>query len=236
MLEIITFGDTGWGDELLLGMIMTIMVSTSSLAFGLVIGTLFASFKLSNSLILRAIAEFYTTVVRGVPELLVIYLLFFGGGSAVMYIAKIFGYMGYIELSPFTIGTIAVGSISGAYSTEVIRGAILAVPKGQFEAAKTLGMKKSIMSLKIIFPQVARLALPGIGNVWQVTLKDTALISVTGLVEIMRQSKIAAGSTHEPFLFYTVAIFLYLFITSISYQFFNRAESKFSKGFVRENS
>ena len=153
-----------------------------------------------------------------------------------MYIAKIFGYMGYIELSPFTIGTIAVGAISGAYSTEVIRGAILAVPKGQFEAAKTLGMRKSIMSLKIIFPQVARLALPGIGNVWQVTLKDTALISVTGLVEIMRQSKIAAGSTHEPFLFYTVAIFLYLFITSISYQFFNRAESKFSKGFVRENS
>ena len=88
MLELITFGDTGWGDELLLGMIMTIMVSTSSLAFGLVIGTLFASFKLSNSLILRAIAEFYTTVVRGVPELLVIYLLFFGGGSAVMYVAK----------------------------------------------------------------------------------------------------------------------------------------------------
>ena len=110
------------------------------------------------------------------------------------------------------------------------------MPKGQFEAARTLGMKKYALSFTIIFPQVARLALPGIGNVWQVTLKDTALISVTGLVEIMRQSKIAAGSTHEPFLFYTVAIILYLFITSISYQFFNRAETKFSKGFVREDT
>ena len=236
MMELITFGDTGWGDELLLSMVMTILVSTSSLAFGLVIGTIFASFKLSNSYILKIIAEFYTTVIRGVPELLVIYLLFFGGSGAVMYVAKIFGHLGYIELSPFTIGTIAVGAISGAYSTEVIRGAILAVPKGQFEAARTLGMKKYAMSFNVIFPQVARLALPGIGNVWQVTLKDTALISVTGLVEIMRQSKIAAGSTHEPFLFYTVAIILYLFITSIAYQFFNRAENKFSKGFVREGS
>ena len=110
------------------------------------------------------------------------------------------------------------------------------MPKGQFEAARTLGMKKYALSCTIIYPQVARLALPGIGNVWQVTLKDTALISVTGLVEIMRQSKIAAGSTPEPFLFYTVAIILYLFITSISYQFFNRAEKKFSKGFVRKDA
>ena len=236
MLELLTFGDMGWGDELLLSMIMTILVSTSSLSFGLVVGIIFANFKLSSSYILRIIADFYTTVVRGVPELLVIYLLFFGGSGAVMYVSKIFGHMGYIELSPFTIGTIAVGAISGAYSTEVIRGAILAVPKGQFEAAQTLGMNSNKMFLKVIFPQVMRLALPGIGNVWQVTLKDTALISVTGLVEIMRQSKIAAGSTHEPFLFYTVAIILYLFITSISYQFFNKAENKFSKGFVREET
>ena len=96
MMELLTFGDTGWGDELLLSMVMTILVSTSSLAFGLLIGTIFASFKLSNSYILKTIAEFYTTVVRGVPELLVIYLLFFGGSGAVMYVAKIFGHMGYI--------------------------------------------------------------------------------------------------------------------------------------------
>ena len=231
----VKIGDTGWGDELLISAVMTILVSTSSLFLGLIIGTIFASFKLSSSYILKFIAETYTTVIRGVPELLVIYLLFFGGSSALMYVASIFGHNGYLELSPFTIGTIAVGAISGAYSTEVIRGAILAVPKGQFEAANTLGMSKYSMFFKIIFPQVARIALPGIGNVWQVTLKDTALISVTGLVEIMRQSRVAAGSTHEPFIFYAVAIVLYLIITSFSSKLFNRAESRFSKGFVRED-
>jgi|TARA_B110000971_G_C19825982_1_gene415602 octopine/nopaline transport system permease protein len=235
MMELLAFGDTGWGDELLISAVMTILVSTSSLFLGLIIGTIFASFKLSSSYILKFIAETYTTVIRGVPELLVIYLLFFGGSSALMYVASIFGHNGYLELSPFTIGTIAVGAISGAYSTEVIRGAILAVPKGQFEAANTLGMSKYSMFFKIIFPQVARIALPGIGNVWQVTLKDTALISVTGLVEIMRQSRVAAGSTHEPFIFYAVAIVLYLIITSFSSKLFNRAESRFSKGFVRED-
>ena len=98
-----------------------------------------------------------------------------------MYVAKIFGYYGYIELNAFTIGTIAVGAISGAYSTEVIRGAVNAVPKGQFEAGK-LWFKTVPLNMMVIFPQVARIALPGIGNVWQITLKDTALISVTGLL------------------------------------------------------
>jgi octopine/nopaline transport system permease protein len=121
MMELLAFGDTGWGDELLISAVMTILVSTSSLFLGLIIGTIFASFKLSSSYILKFIAETYTTVIRGVPELLVIYLLFFGGSSALMYVASIFGHNGYLELSPFTIGTIAVGAISGAYSTEVIR-------------------------------------------------------------------------------------------------------------------
>ena len=236
MLELLSFGDQGWGDEMLLAGLMTILVSLSSVCLGLLIGVILASFKLSKSRILKLIAEVYTTVVRGVPELLVIYLLFFGGSSAVMYFAKMFGYDGYIELNAFTIGTFAVGAISGAYSTEVIRGAILAVPKGQFEVGETLGMSKFQMNLRIIFPQVARLALPGIGNVWQITLKDTSLISVTALVEIMRQAKVAAASEHEPFVFYTTAIVLYLLITTGSNKFFNRAEKRFSKGFVIEES
>jgi len=236
MLELLSFGDQGWGDEMLLAGLMTILVSLSSVCLGLLIGTILASFKLSKSRILKLIAEVYTTVVRGVPELLVIYLLFFGGSSAVMYFAKMFGYDGYIELNAFTIGTFAVGAISGAYSTEVIRGAILAVPKGQFEAGETLGMSRFQMNLRVIFPQVARLALPGIGNVWQITLKDTSLISVTALVEIMRQAKVAAASEHEPFVFYTTAIILYLLITTGSNKFFNNAEKKFSKGFVIEES
>ena len=108
MLEAISFGDAGWGDEMLMGAFWTVAVSISSILLGLVIGIIFAGFKLSSIRVLNLIAEFYTTIIRGVPELLVIYLLFFGGGSAVMYVAKIFGYFGYIELQPFVIGTLAL--------------------------------------------------------------------------------------------------------------------------------
>ena len=236
MFEVFAFGSSGWGDEMLMGALMTVLVSASSLILGIVIGIIFAACKLSNIFVLRVIANIYTTIIRGIPELLVIYLLFFGGGGAVMYLAKIFGYNGYIELNAFTIGTIAVGAISGAYSTEVIRGAVNSVQKGQFEAGKTLGLNGYGLYGKIIFPQVARIALPGIGNVWQITLKDTALISVTGLVEIMRQSRIAAGSTHEPFIFYTAAIILYLLITRFSNILFDKAENNYSKGFVSKEA
>tara|TARA_S200000501_G_scaffold90900_2_gene84142 strand:- start:2228 stop:2941 length:714 start_codon:yes stop_codon:yes gene_type:complete len=236
MFEVFAFGSSGWGDEMLMGALMTVLVSASSLILGIVIGIIFAACKLSNIFVLRVIANIYTTIIRGIPELLVIYLLFFGGSGAVMYLAKIFGYNGYIELNAFTIGTIAVGAISGAYSTEVIRGAVNSVQKGQFEAGKTLGLNGYGLYGKIIFPQVARIALPGIGNVWQITLKDTALISVTGLVEIMRQSRIAAGSTHEPFIFYTAAIILYLLITRFSNILFDKAENNYSKGFVSKEA
>ena len=236
MFEVFAFGSSGWGDEMLMGALMTVLVSASSLILGIVIGIIFATCKLSNIFVLRVIANIYTTIIRGIPELLVIYLLFFGGSGAVMYLAKIFGYNGYIELNAFTIGTIAVGAISGAYSTEVIRGAVNSVQKGQFEAGKTLGLNGYGLYGKIIFPQVARIALPGIGNVWQITLKDTALISVTGLVEIMRQSRIAAGSTHEPFVFYTAAIILYLLITRFSNILFDKAENNYSKGFVSKEA
>ena len=236
MFEVFAFGSSGWGDEMLMGALMTVLVSASSLILGIVIGIIFAACKLSNIFVLRVIANIYTTIIRGIPELLVIYLLFFGGSGAVMYLAKIFGYNGYIELNAFTIGTVAVGAISGAYSTEVIRGAVNSVQKGQFEAGKTLGLNGYGLYGKIIFPQVARIALPGIGNVWQITLKDTALISVTGLVEIMRQSRIAAGSTHEPFIFYTAAIILYLLITRFSNILFDKAENNYSKGFVSKEA
>ena len=236
MFDVFALGPTGWGDEMLMGALMTVLVSASSLILGIVIGIIFAACKLSNIFVLRVIANIYTTIIRGIPELLVIYLLFFGGSGAVMYLAKIFGYNGYIELNAFTIGTIAVGAISGAYSTEVIRGAVNSVQKGQFEAGKTLGLNGYGLYGKIIFPQVARIALPGIGNVWQITLKDTALISVTGLVEIMRQSRIAAGSTHEPFIFYTAAIILYLLITRFSNILFDKAENNYSKGFVSKEA
>ena len=163
--------------------------------------------------------------------LLVIYLFFFGGSAAVMYVAKIFGYDGYIEINAFVTGAFSIGIISGAYSTEVFRGAYLSIQRGQFEASKVLGLKKNLYFLKVILPQMLRLAVPNLTNVWQVTLKDTALISVTGLVEIMRQSYIAAGSTRDPLLFYSTASVLYLILTFFSMKILNKLEVYYKKGY-----
>ena len=230
-MELLYFGDNGWGDELFIATLMTIAVSITAMFIGFLFALIFTPLKLSKYKILNLIGNFYTTVIRGVPELLVIYLFFFGGSGAVMYVASIFGYFEYIEINAFITGSFAIGIISGAYSTEVFRGAIQSIDKGQFEASKVLGFNKYIHFFKVIMPQMLRLALPNLSNVWQITLKDTSLISVTGLVEIMRQSYIAAGSTRDPLLFYSFAAVLYLLLTFISMKFLNRLENNYSRGF-----
>ena len=233
-LELLALGDNGWGDEMLRATLVTLMVSLSAMGIGLIISIFGTISKLSKKIYVRILADIYTTVIRGIPELLVIYLLFFGGSSAVMGLAKLFGYYGYIELNAFVIGSVAVGAISGAYSTEVMRGAFLSVPLGQIDAAKSVGMNKLLIFTRIITPQVLRYALPGLGNVWQLTLKDTALIMVTGLVEIMRQAHVASGSTYSPFTFYVAAAFLYLILTTFSNIIFNRLENWGNRGVRRE--
>ena len=230
-MELLYFGDNGWGDELFIATLMTIAVSITAMFIGFLFALIFTPLKLSKYKILNLIGNFYTTVIRGVPELLVIYLFFFGGSGAVMYVASIFGYFEYIEINAFITGSFAIGIISGAYSTEVFRGAIQSIDKGQFEASKVLGFNKYINFFKVIMPQMLRLALPNLSNVWQITLKDTSLISVTGLVEIMRQSYIAAGSTRDPLLFYSFAAVLYLLLTFISMKFLNILEKNYSRGF-----
>ena len=230
-MELLAFGKTGWGDELFYATLMTIAVSITAMIIGFVFSLIFTPLKLSNKKYLNLIGNFYTTVVRGVPELLVIYLLFFGGSGAIMFVASIFGYNDYIEINAFITGSFAIGIISGAYSTEVFRGAILSIDKGQFEACKVLGLKKNVQFFKVIMPQMLRLAIPNLSNVWQITLKDTSLISVTGLVEIMRQSYIAAGSTRDPLFFYSFAALLYLILTFLSMKLINRLEKNYSRGY-----
>ena len=229
--EKLVFGDAGWGDEFLIATLMTLLVSIMSMGLGLFLAIITVWAKLIQSRITRLIANFYTTVIRGVPELLVIYLIFFGGNAVVMKIAKIFGYNGYIELNAFTIATIAIAIISATYSSEVLRAAFLSISKGQTEAARSIGMNKFSIFIKVIAPQVIRHALPGIGNVWQITLKDTSLISVTGLVEIMRQSRISSNVEHSPLTFLITAAILYLSLTTLSGRFFKHLEINFSKGF-----
>ncbi len=230
-MDLLAFGKTGWGDELFIAALMTIAVSITAMLIGFLFALIFTPLKLSKNKFLNLIGNFYTTVIRGVPELLVIYLFFFGGSGAIMFVASMFGYNEYIEINAFLTGSFAIGIISGAYSTEVFRGALQSIDKGQFEASKVLGFRKHIHFFKIIMPQMLRLAIPNLSNVWQITLKDTSLISVTGLVEIMRQSYIAAGSTRDPLLFYSFAAVLYLILTFLSMKLINKLEARYSRGY-----
>ena len=229
--EKLVFGDLGWGDEFFFATLMTLVVSILSMGLGLFLAIITVWAKIVQNNLTRLIANFYTTVIRGVPELLIIYLIFFGGNAVVMSVAKIFGYHGYIELNALTIGTIAIAFISATYSSEVLRAAYLSINKGQVEAAKAMGLNKLNIFFQVLAPQIIRHALPGIGNVWQITLKDTSLISVTGLVEIMRQSYIAAGSTRDPLFFYSFAAVLYLILTYLSMKLINKLEVKYSRGY-----
>lgn len=232
-MELLSWGDRGWGDELARATLMTIAVATLAFLLGLVFGALGAAAKLSRFAPLRAAADAYTTVLRGIPDLLVIYLLFFGGSGMLMFVARMFGHGGYIEINAFATGCIAIAIVSGAYSTEAIRGGVLAIPRGEIEAARAFGMSRFLLFRRILAPQALRYALPALGNVWQLALKETALISVTGLVEIMRQSSIAAGSTKKPFTFYAAAAILYLLLTAMSQIALRRAETSALRGLRR---
>jgi len=225
-LSLIGFGSGGWGALLLLATFLTLCVTATALAIGAVLGTIVAAAKLSGNVVLVTLGNIYTTVFRGVPELLIIYLIYFGGSSAVTSIGKALGYEGFLGLPSFLAGALAVGIISGAYQAEVFRGAFQAISKGELEAASAIGMHRALRLRRIIIPQVFRFAIPGIGNVWQLSLKDSALISVTGLAELMRTSQVAAGSTRQYFLFFIVGGILYLILTSLSDRVFNGAERR----------
>jgi octopine/nopaline transport system permease protein len=225
-LELLGFGSTGWGALLLAGALMTLAVTATALAIGAVAGAIVAAAKLSGNLLLATLGNVYTTVFRGVPELLIIYLIYFGGSSAVTAIGRSMGYEGFLGLPSFAAGALAVGIISGAYQAEVFRGAYLAIAKGELEAALAIGMHRGMRLRRIVIPQVLRFAIPGLGNVWQLSLKDSALVSVTGLAELMRTSQVAAGSTRQYFLFFIVGGCLYLVLTSLSDRIFNGAERR----------
>jgi octopine/nopaline transport system permease protein len=156
----------------------------------------------------------------------VIYLFYFGGSSALSAVAHMLGNQGFFGLNGFLVGMLAVGIVSGAYQTEVLRGAYNAIPHGEIDAATAVGMGRLLMLRRVIAPRLLHFALPGMGNVWQQVLKESALISVTGLVEIMRQVHIGAGSTRRPFEFYITGFLLYLILTTLSGALFRAAERR----------
>lgn len=229
LFEMLGFSDQGWGSALLLATLLTVTLTLCGLLVGAVFGALVAAAKLSPRRSLRAVGELYSTVFRGIPELLVIYLFYFGGSTLITAIGQWFGAEGFIATPPFLVGTLAVGMISGSYQAEVYRGAYLAVSQGELEAARSIGMPTLMLARRILGPQILRFSLPGLGNVWQMSLKDSALISVTGLAELMRTSQIAAGSTRQYFTFYIVGGILYLVLTGLSNQVFHRAEARMGR-------
>ena len=220
----------GFGHQLLLGLMLTVELALCSLFLGLVLGVLGALSKTSKSKALQAIGGAYTTIIRGIPELLVVLLIYFGATTVLMGVAGLFGYHEYIELNAFLAGVIALGLMFGGYATEIFRGALQAIPQGQFESSMVLGMPTSKSFFRIILPQVWRVALPGLGNLFLVLLKDTALVSVVGLDELMRKSSLAVSFTKEPFTFYMAAACLYLILTSISMLLIHRMENWANKG------
>ncbi len=223
----------GFGPQLWEGTLITLELAIASLLLGLVLGLLGASAKLSSFGPARALATAYTTVIRGIPELLTVLIIYFGATTVLMGIASWFGYDEYIEISPFAAGVTALGFTFGAYATEVFRGAMMAIPGGQREAGLVLGMSRVRIFMRITLPQVWRLALPGLGNLFLVLLKDTALVSVIGLEDIMRKANVAVGFTKEPFLFYMTAAFIYLALTIVSMVGIHYLEKRANRGLVR---
>jgi octopine/nopaline transport system permease protein len=252
-LELMQWGPTGWLDEMVFATGLTLVVASTAFLFGLVFGSFAAAGRLSQSRPARGAAEAYTTVLRGVPDLLVIYLFYFGGSVALSAIGRMFGAEGFIGLPGFFAGTLAIGIVSGAYQAEVIRGSYLAVPKGEIEAARACGMSGWTLLRRIIGPQVLRYAIPGMGNIWQLVLKESALVAVVGLSvhlmeirigdllllhevrfsDVLRQAHVAAGSTRQPFPFYITCVGLYLLLTTGSTWAFRRAETWATRGMRR---
>lgn len=216
----------GFGDQLLAGTMVTIELAMASLVLGLILGLLAASARLSGNKVARGISVGYTTLIRGIPELLTVLIIYFGAATLLMSIASTFGYDEYIEIGPFAAGVVALGLTFGAYASEVFRGAMMAIPKGQREAGLVIGMSSFKIFYRITLPQLWRLALPGLGNLFLVLLKDTALVSVVGLDDLMLKTRDAVSFTKEPFTFYLAAACIYLVLTIISMVFIHYMEKR----------
>ena len=220
----------GYGPAIFDGTILTLQVSLVSLIVAMLLGISGALAKLSGKKSLRVIAQLYTTIIRGIPDLVLMLLIFFGGQVLINRVGPILGYDEYIDINPFIAGVSTIGFIFGAYMTETFRGAILAVNKGQLEAGTAYGMSKVMVFRRVTLPQMVRHALPGFGNNWLVLIKATALVSIIGLDDMVRKAGMAAGATRKPFTFYLVVAINFLLITTISVYILKLLERRYSVG------
>ncbi|TAX87534.1 ABC transporter permease subunit (plasmid) [Rhizobium leguminosarum] len=224
--------ERGWALALLQGGVVTMAIGLLGMSAGFVVATPLAVLRWKKVVGVSHLVDAYSIANRGVPGLLVIYLLFFGSIDWIRAVATVFGFQAGAENAyPFIIGVLAIAAISCAYSIEVIRGALEAVPRGVLEASESLALPRKVMFFKIVLPLALRLALGGINNVWQMTIKDTSLISVVGLQELMRTAAIAAGITRSPLLFYCIAAVMFFCMTALSQSLFSKVERSLNRGF-----
>lgn len=231
-LALLAFGAEGWGDQLAWGALLTIQLALATLPLGLVLGFAVALARAADSPLLRVAGNVFATVFRGLPELLTLFIIYYGGQMLVQYLVLLVADI-RIELSPFVAGSVALGLVFAAFASEVFLGALRAIPKGQAEAARALGLSALHIMALVLFPQLWRLALPGLGNLWLVLLKDTSLVSVIALNDLLRQANVAAGVTREPFLFFAVACLIYLTLSMLSGIVLAWLERRASRGLAR---
>lgn len=218
-------GAAGWGDEIAFGFLVTASLAIATLPVGLLMGFFIALAKQSEEKSLRLSANIYTTLFRGLPELLTLFIVYYGLQILVQNLVATMGYDGTIEINAFFAGMFALGLVFSAYCSEVLLSAFKAIPRGQYEAGYALGLHHGRTMQLIVLPQLIRVALPGLGNLWMALLKDTALVSVIGLPDILRQTGVAARVTKEAFQFYTVACLLFLVLAFLSSLVFSSIES-----------
>ncbi len=232
---LLSFGPDGWGDEIAAGTWLTIQLALATLPFGLVFGFLVALARNGENRWLRGFGDAYTTVFRGLPELLTLFIVYYGGQIALQRFINLFSDT-YVEVSGFVAGMIALGLVFSAFASDVFLGALRTIPKGQAEAGQALGLNRLQTIALIVAPQLLRYALPGLSNLWLVLLKDTSLVSIIALDDLLRQTNVAVSSTKEPFFFYLTACLIYLALSIISSVALQAIEARSFRGEERIGS
>ena len=213
---LISWGPEGWLDEIAYGVFITVSLALATLPFGLLIGFLIAVAKQSEEPALRLAGNVYTTIFRGLPELLTLFLIFFGVQLGLQYVVHLVSPGTTVEINSFVAGMVALGFVFSSYASEVFLSAFRAIPHGQYEAGYSVGLSYTGTMRLVVLPQLVRIALPGLANLWLILLKDTALVSAIGLSDILRQTYIASRVSKEAFLFYGLACLIYLGLAVIS--------------------
>jgi polar amino acid transport system permease protein len=218
----------GYVLQMLQGGLITIKLFMSGFLLALTVGTMVGIVaSLSNNVVIQGLYKVYLSIITGVPSLLIIFLIYYGGSAM---LASLLGLTRGVDITPFSAGLASLTIVYGAYIAELVRGAVRNLPRGQFEAAAALAIKPRHAWQYIIIPQVIRLALPGLVNIWMIVLKDTPLVSLAGLNDLVANAKIAAGATKEPFLFFTVAALFFIAFSAFTLWLSGHLERRFSRG------